>query len=272
MRVKYENQIYLKENRLCPFNVHYHCRSFNEISNWHSNLEVLLILEGSGCVQYGADTLQVRQGDIIIVNAKVLHRVHKNDGLLYHCLILDEEFCVENGILTDQLQFCRQFRSKNTERLCRRAAESYMRYEADRTALNGAKTRNAVLDLLIDLNENHLTGCGSAEAEEKNVSEKYVKKVASYLMEHYTERVSLDQLATLCGISKYHLAREFKRYTGQTILTYANLLRCKHAEQCIASGMTVTEATAECGFESISYFSRTYKKLFGTTPSKIKPV
>ncbi len=270
MRAKYENQIYLKDNRLCPFNVHYHCRSFNEISNWHSNLEVILILEGTGCFQYGADTLQVKPGDIIVVNAKVLHRVHKNEDLLYHCLILDEEFCIDNGIFTNHLQFRRQFRSKKTERLCRLAAESYMQYERGRTALNGAKTRNAVLSLLIDLNENHLAGNGGAEAEKKNNSEQYVKKVASYLMEHYTEQVSLEQLATLCGISKCHLAREFKRYTGQTILTYANLIRCKHAEQCIASGMTVTETTMECGFESVSYFSRTYKKLLGVSPSKSK--
>jgi len=270
MRAKYENQIYLKDNKLCPFNVHYECRAFNEISNWHSNLEVILILGGTGCVQYGAETLQVQQGDIIVFNPKVLHRVHKSEDVLYHCIILDEEFCVNNGILTDQLQFCKQFRSKKTERLCRNVAESYRQYEEHKTALDGAKTRNAVLSLLVDLNENHLAGYGGAEAEEKNKAEHYVKKVASYLMEHYTEPVSLDHLAALCGISKCHLAREFKRYTGQTILTYANLIRCKHAEQCISSGMTVTETTMECGFESISYFSRTYKKLLGVSPSKSK--
>jgi AraC-like DNA-binding protein len=38
----------------------------------------------------------------------------------------------------------------------------------------------------------------------------------------------------------------------------------------MAEGMSVTEAAFECGFESLSYFSRTYKKIMGVSPSKNK--
>ncbi len=269
MSVKYEDHLHIKTNKLCPFHVHFNCNSYNETSNWHSNIEVIVVLCGHGKVQYGADTLEVLAGDIVVFNTSVLHRVHKSDNILYHCVIIDDDFCEENGIYTSKLTFNKIFRDKNTESLCIKAADNCVNYNSDKSAINAAKARNAVLSLLIDLCEKHLSSAENNASESKNISEKYVKRVIAHLNEHHADNVSLESLAAMCGISKCHLAREFKRYTGQTVLTYTNLLRCKHAEQCISAGMSVTEAAMECGFESISYFSRTYKKLFGKSPSKI---
>ena len=270
MLAKYESHMDSYRDKLCPFYVHYECRAFNAVCNWHSNIEIIQVLAGSGKVQCGTAVLEIRAGDTVVFNTNVLHRFHKSDDIVYHCIIVDGRFCKENGIFTEQLLFEKQFRSSKTERLCVMAAESYMQYKADGTGLSGAKTRNAVLALLIDLYENHLAQQGRCETGNRNTPETHVKKAATYLMEHCTEPVSLEQLASLCGVSKCHLAREFKRYTGQSILTYVNLIRCKYAEQCMLSGMTVTETAMECGFESVSYFSRTYKKLMGVTPSKVK--
>lgn len=270
MAVKYEDHLQIKTNKLVPFGVHYNCSSYNEISNWHSNIEVIVVLRGCGKVQYGADTIEVYAGDVIVFNTSVLHRVHKSDDILYHCVIIDEDFCEENGIYTSKLTFDKIFRDTNTEALCINAAESCKSYEASKTSLSAAKARMSVLALLIDLSEKHLKLSENKASNAKNTSEKYVKQVIAYLTKNHTESVTLDSLAEMCGINKCHLAREFKRYTGQTVLTYTTILRCKHAEQCISSGMTVTEAAFESGFESISYFSRTYKRLNGQSPSKIK--
>ena len=272
MLAKYESHKNLRQDKLCPFQVHYKSQAFNAVCNWHPNLEIILVLEGSGHMQYGADTLSIQKGDIVIINPNVLHRCHKSVGMIYHCIIIDEAFCDENGIPTEHLLFERHFRDPRTEALCKEIGEHHYSYRSDKSPLKGAKTRNAVLSLLIDLCEHHWADSKSISAREKGQShsEMYVKMAASYLEEHCNDPVSLDQIAQLCGISKCHLSREFKRYTGQTILTYVNLIRCMHAQQRIASGMSVTEAALESGFESVSYFSRTYKKLMGTVPSKEK--
>ncbi len=270
MLAKRENHQNLVQDRLCPFLVHYESRAINAVCNWHANIEIILVLAGSGQIQCGTDMLAVRDGDILVFNANVLHRFHAGEGLVYHCIIIDENFCRENGIFTDQLLFDHYFCNGVTKTLCRDLAESYDAYRRESASLNGAKLRAAVLALLIDLCENHLVEPAGTDIKEKEQSrsEIYVKKAVSYLEAHCTEPASLDMLADLCGISKCHLSREFKRYTGQTVLTYANFLRCVYAQQCIVSGMTVTEAALESGFESVSYFSRTYKKLMGTLPSK----
>ena len=91
-----------------------------------------------------------------------------------------------------------------------------------------------------------------------------------HINENYTNPIGLEKISEIMGINKSYLSREFKKYTGQTVHTYINLVRCKKAEQCISDGMTVTEAAMECGFETLSYFSRTYKKLMNASPSEIK--
>ncbi len=272
MLAKYESHQNIRQNKLCPFRVHYECRAFNSVCNWHQNIEIILMLSGSTNIHYGADTLSVCAGDIIIFNSNVLHCVHQSDDIRYHCIIIEEDFCRENGILTDQLLFQRHFRCERTQALCKSIADSYAYYSANETSLNGAKVRHAALSLLIDLCENHLVAPGAIGRQEncQTRAEVHVKKIAAYLEAHCAEPVNLDYLAQLCGISKCHLSREFKRYTGQTILTYVNLIRCMRAQQRIASGKSVTEAALEWGFESVSYFSRTYKKLMGSLPSKSK--
>ena len=72
------------------------------------------------------------------------------------------------------------------------------------------------------------------------------------------------------NITKFHLIREFKRYTGQTVFTYINILKCKKAQSCLMDGLTVTETATECGFDNVSYFSQVYKKIMGVSPNKTK--
>jgi len=71
------------------------------------------------------------------------------------------------------------------------------------------------------------------------------------------------------GISKFYLCREFKAYTGSSILQTVNLLRCTQAKLLIEGGATVSQAALSCGFDNLSYFSRTFKKLMGALPSRL---
>ena len=135
--------------------------------------------------------------------------------------------------------------------------------------MGAAKRRAAVLALLLSLYERHATAAVGDSATSK-VAEEYVKRVLRHMNDRSNEKMTLESLASVCGITKFHLAREFKRYTGQTVLSYLNTLRCERAALLIAEGKSVTEAALSTGFESLSYFSRTYKRIFGTSPKNAK--
>ena len=265
----YEHHLTIKKNRLCPFKISSADTAFPVPCNWHNNIEIVLVTEGSGMLQYGKSVLSLAPRDIVIINSGTLHRPFSQSGMSYIFIIIDESFCKENGLDTSLLYFTEQLRDELTEKLIRNAFERKKDYFAYSDPLSAARLREAMLSLLIDICERH-TRSTDQKTEQSTTSEEYVNKVLDHLNDCYSQPVSLDALAALCGITKYHLAREFKKYTGQTVFTYVNILRCKKAEMMISEGKTVTEAALESGFESPSYFSRTYKKLRGAPPSKSK--
>ncbi len=268
MDITYETHLTIKKDKLCPFKLLIGTIDGERgICNWHENIEVLLIKGGDGRVLYGSEYLDVSDGSIIVVNSEALHRLC-GDGYDILGFIIDSDFCKENGIDTSALVFERCFFDDEIARIMKSTASTVKSYTDAPTSLGGARARCAVLELLIKLTERH-SAVFCEIGKERRSSEEYVKTVIKHLNAHSKEEMSLEELAALCGITKYHLSREFKRYTGSTVFSYLNVLKCKNAEGLILHGKSVSEAAFESGFESLSYFSRTYKKIMGRSPSAI---
>ena len=101
------------------------------------------------------------------------------------------------------------------------------------------------------------------ESEEENK----VSIVHKYIMEHYMEKIQLDNLCFLFGTNKTSLCQSFKDVYGITVLSYINLLRVKEAKVMLReSGHSVTEISEILGFNSIHYFCRLFKKETGQSP------
>lgn len=95
--------------------------------------------------------------------------------------------------------------------------------------------------------------------------------VLQYLHTHYTERITLDQLAGLEHISKSYLSRQFKRQTGMTVITYVNRLRIEAAKRLlISSDLSVNEVAYQVGFEAPKYFYRIFHKLTDLSPAAFR--
>ena len=91
---------------------------------------------------------------------------------------------------------------------------------------------------------------------------------AEYIAKNYDTRITLEQLANLIDTDKYRLCHLFKKYTGGTVVEYINFVRLRRAEQLLAdSDMNATEVASACGFASIQYFDKVFRKAVGCSPS-----
>lgn len=270
MIAHYEHHVAIRKNHFCPFKFAQEANILACPCNWHKNIEILLITDGYGTLQYGADRYTLHTGDLAVINSGALHRVESERGIHYYYLIVDENFWLENGLDPATYTFERLFRDTHTEALFQHVAAQAQHHAASDDPLSTAMLRNAVLALLVELCTHHAAP-KPPKPSTATAAEEYVKSTLDYINDNLARPLTLDLLAERCGITKYHLARAFKRYTGQTVFTYLNTLRCLEAELCIANGMSVTQAAFENGFDSLPYFSRTYKRLIGTSPSHIKP-
>ena len=92
-------------------------------------------------------------------------------------------------------------------------------------------------------------------------------EIIGYLNEHLNEPITLDDLSKRFFISKYHLCRAFRQYTGTTFLSYLTTKRIVAAQQMIKDGAAATEVAYRVGFRDYSSFYRAYRKQTGSAPA-----
>ena len=95
-----------------------------------------------------------------------------------------------------------------------------------------------------------------------------VARVCDHLRAHAVESVSLDELASVAGLSKYYLLRAFRRVHGLTPHEYQMHLRLANAWRLIVEGSPLSRATYDAGFADQSHFTRRFAAHFGVTPAR----
>lgn len=93
-----------------------------------------------------------------------------------------------------------------------------------------------------------------------------VRRVREYLEAHYTENVSLTQLAELVAFSPFYLARVFRADTGMPPHIYLENVRVRHAQHLLSQGYPLAQVAHETGFSHQSHFSNCFKRFIGITP------
>ena len=87
--------------------------------------------------------------------------------------------------------------------------------------------------------------------------------------EHFT--AGLGRLCMLSGRSPGHVNRVFKKVLGETPTEYLNRLKLDHARHLLTTtGMKVVEIALECGFDNLSHFHHTFRRIYGVPPARMR--
>ena len=108
-----------------------------------------------------------------------------------------------------------------------------------------------------------------ASGEVKSISEKDDQKLAEvlyYLEANLEEKVTLNTLANIAGLSAYHFLRWFRAMKGITPMQYVNLRRIEKAQEALATGTPLIEVAHSLGFYDQSHFHRFFSRYVGVTP------
>ncbi len=99
--------------------------------------------------------------------------------------------------------------------------------------------------------------------------DKKTENIYTYIIDHYNEKITLDDLCFLFTTNKTTICNNFKNSYGDTIVDFINKIRIKHAKKLLRQGeMNLTEVSNRVGFSSIHYFCRIFKVVENQTPTQ----
>lgn len=128
--------------------------------------------------------------------------------------------------------------------------------------------KSVLVQFLLLLNQ--WTREGSPSFPSALISSPQILKAISYINQHLTDELSIDQIASACFLHRSYLMHLFRRETGTTIGGYITEKRLFAARTFIQSGHSVTDAALRSGFPSYSAFYRAYLKKYGCPPKECR--
>ena len=254
--------------------------------HWHNDLEINLIREGEAVFQVYQKSYRVRTGEGFLLNRNVPHSCSSpgNEHVRYSTILVRPDFlygdfgsdverkcfqpflqnsaipCIhltgfdENG--KEILQKLNQVEEAfDRKRFCYELKIKGLLYEAFAMILYGHRQE--------------LTKFVPANLQELE----RLEKMLNYLNMHFTEVISLQDLADQVHLSREVCCRLFKKMTGKTITGYLEEYRVNKSFSLVQSGQySMTQITEMVGFSNPSRFASAFRKRFGCNPGEYNSV
>jgi len=98
-----------------------------------------------------------------------------------------------------------------------------------------------------------------------------LRRVREYVLAHIEENITIQALASIVGLSRFHFTRAFKQSEGVTPHQFLLQCRVKRVQQLLtATELPLSQIALAAGFSDQSHCSRRFRELVGITPSRYR--
>ena len=254
--------------------------------HWHDEMEAILVECGEILVSAGTEKYVLKPGEGFFINAGVLHAAwnadEKNgacrirsvvfhprlvgssaDSIFWHNYvqpILSEAF--PKSVYLGGKELWHREVMRQIDAAWRSGVEEKPGYEI--------QVRYALSQLLFLLKDH-------GRPLKKKLSEKAIrdgeriKIMLQYIQENYGNEITVAQIAGSVMISESECLRCFRSMIRTTPIRYVKQLRIQRAEELLQeTDLKVADIGAQCGFQEMSYFAKTFREMTGCTPSEYR--
>lgn len=246
--------------------------------HWHEELEIIYIQQGNLQITISGLDYQGTAGSIFLVNPRELHLMGSADlSVAYYTLLFPLEFisfqsmdALETTLLqplrSGQLVFRHEISDPGLRKKLCLILDEIIGINRESSFTKQLKTRILLLQFLqqiVEYSSLILPVSGSKTDMQK--------KLLMYIQEHYTDKITLHDLAEHFHLSEKYISRYFKEHFYLTFSDYVNHLRLTHAKRLLeTTELSVTEIALCSGFPNVSYFIRTFKACYEKSPLKYR--
>lgn len=260
---------YIKDKLSDEFQYHFH--EFNKI---------IIFIKGNVVYNIEGKSYKLKPWDVLLVNSHQVHKpiIEPEDTYERIILWINSNFLESHSSDSSNLLSCFQKTEedkcnlvripheafKNFEKLILDLKESYYDYHSFGSNI---LSKSLFLQLIIFINRLTISEKTSDYINDIEYDET-IQRILSYINEHLTEDLSIENLSNIFFISKYYLMHKFKKETGYTLHNYILQKRLIKAGDLLVANHSPSFVCSECGFSDYSNFVKAFKKLYGISPKQ----
>ena len=245
--------------------------------HWHSQAEIIRVISGELIVKLNNNEYIAKADDIIFVNPEIVHSAIPQN-CIYECLVCSLDFLCNigselnyfiNGIISGEYMV-NEFIPSNQKELVSRIN---LLFDTMKNSTFGQRFK--VIGLLYMflgmIMDNSMYTSLDISSVNSNKSVAKLKNVLAYIRSNYDKPLSLEDMAEAADMSPKYFCHFFKNMTTKTPVEYLNSYRIEKASRkLLNSDTSITKIAYACGFNDLSYFIKTFKRIKGVSPSKFR--
>lgn len=245
--------------------------------HWHSELEFMLVEEGTVECYVGTDHITLSAGGAIFINTKVIHKFTSERNattpnfLFSPIFISSEDSLIYKKYILPILQASTKYHifnpQKSEHQIILQIIKKIIHTQRKEDFVE-LKTNQLLLELWEQIFKTTDLSTKNIESENTIRGQGQLQLMMQFIQQNYSENITLEEIAQPVNVSKSTALNIFARYLNDTPVNYLIAYRLKKAAELLKTTENkISFIAQETGFESDAYFCRCFKKYFGITPS-----
>lgn len=252
--------------------------------HWHNELEFGLVTEGSVIVETASEQYTLKEGEAFFVNSNILHAGFSPDGVFCEihsvvCHPLAVSGSTDNIVWQKYLKPLLENQSCPSLHLTPKAdwqdrilhGLSSVWREAEEEAYGyEMRIRNELSTIMLLLSEYQPVANKKSYGKVQRDNAR-IKEMLKYIQANYGGELTIEDIASACSISTSECIRCFRTTINTTPIAYLKSYRLQQAALKLhLTADKISAIAASCGFQEMSYFAKSFKEVYGCTPSEYR--
>lgn len=254
----------------------FHCIDWH----WHSEVEFVFIEKGTAEFLVGSSRYVLTEGTGIFINSQVIHRFEASESVIIPNIVFSPSLLSAK----DSLIYCKYIQpllDSSVECLIFSPEVPWQKEVLknlllvfdvqDTESIGEIKTVELLLKIWETVYENANISESIPAAKATAHTQAQLQIMMQYIHKNYSEHITLADIAQTVSVSKSSALNIFNKYLRISPVSYLINYRLKRAAKLLAStDSSIYSIASNTGFENVGYFCRSFKELFGVTPSEYR--